>query len=222
MGVTLPPGVFSQVMFSTQHAPFLAAAFDRLVGIELKGVRMNAQVMGDFATRVTASISDHVEELSAALYLPETRNIERIAKDNKIEPRTAMVEYLANAYLFRSLRDYFDLPRQDFFPQLDVGGFLAFTFNGSIVASPPTPKRLRALHYTRMPSRNTKLHTSSWEGEMKSGIALGHRLETTAFTASAVRMLLYVPTEKSHLFEAIRESSVIGSLSVSSFVTRKP
>src|SRR5947207_3422979 len=106
----ITPGKFSQVMYGQQQAGLLEAAFDRLLSLELDGSQVNAQRMGEFATQVASSISDHCKELSAALPSFERENVERIAKDNGMEPRLATVEYLSNAYMFRAIRDYFGLP----------------------------------------------------------------------------------------------------------------
>ncbi len=217
----LDPGMFSQAMYGQQQTELLEAAFGRLLNLELNGSQVNAQRMGEFATQVAASISDHFEELAAALPFFEKQNVERIAKDNGTEPRAATVEYLSNAYMFRAIRDYFGLPPQDIFTQMDAGGFLAFTWNGSIVASPPEidPTR-RTFHYTRMPSRKNSIETSSRNGELRRDILIGHRLRTSAFKTSAVLRLLYIPEDQAPLFEAIRESAIASSLSVSRFITR--
>jgi hypothetical protein len=215
------PGNMTQMMYATQQVGLLEAAFDRLLGLEIDGRAMNARGIQDFATQVASSISDHYEELSAVLPHSERENVRRIAKEHGLATRDATIEYLANAYLFRAIRDYFDLPRQDAFQQMDAGGFLAFTCNGSLVASPPRDgARRRTFHYTRMPSRTDITETSSREGELLGDVAVGHRMISSALSTSAVHRLLYVPNGRSDLFEAIRGTMVAASLSVSMFVTR--
>jgi hypothetical protein len=219
MSVVSATGMFSQVMYATQQASLLEEAFSRLVGIELGETQLDAQSMSDFAARVATSISRHADEFAAALHLPEKRNIEKIASHSGLKPRAAMVEYLANDYLFRAIRDYFELPRKKTFPQGDAGGFLAFTYNGSIVASPSASSRLRKIHYTRMPSRDASLESSIQYGALRGDIEIDRCLATTAFTTSAVRMLLYVPERQSHLFDSIQENTFAG-VSMTSLITR--
>jgi hypothetical protein len=219
---TIPSsGQFTQIiLFGTQQAILFESAMHDFLGFfDVKEARMDARSMEGFATRLTASVADHVEKLSAALDPSEKRNILRIAEKNGIEPRAAKIEYLAKAFLFRAFRHYFDLPQTNIFPHLDKGGFLVFTSNGSMVASPPTPERERTLHYTRMPSRKIPFQTSSQDGHMHRDIVCGHRLATSAFTTSAVQMLLYVPKEQSHLFDTICENAITGSFTISTFVT---
>lgn len=213
---------FSNNMYASQQASLLEAAFGHCLNLELDQTQMNAQRMGEFATTVAASISDHYDELSAALPQTERQHVvERLAEDNGMGTRSAVVEYLSNAYMFRVIRDYFGLPRQDIFPQLDIGGFLAFTGNGSIVASPPEDDlKRRTFHYTRMPSRRISFQTSSQNGGLLGDVRVGHRLKATSFHTSAIQRLLYIPASKAGLFETIRRSMIASSLSVSAFVSR--
>ena len=215
-----PPGLFSQTMYGSGQTQLVEAAFVRFLNVELDGSRMNAGKIGEIATQVTRAISDHYETFSSALPVPEKENVERIAKASGIDVKPATIEYLSNAYLFRAIRDYFDLPNKDRFPRFDIGGFLVFTMNGSIVASPAEDSSDRTFHYTRMPSRKTECETSSRNGRLKDDIAVGHGLKSTAYATSAIRRLLYVPAQKADLFEAVHRSVTSASLSVSRFVTR--
>lgn len=212
-----PPGLFSQTMYGTGQTGLVQAAFVKFLDVELDGSRMNAGKIGEIATQVTRTISDHYEDFSAALPVSEQRNVGRIAKESGIAIKPATIEYLSNAYLFRAIRDYFDLPNQDHFPRFDIGGFIVFTMNGSILASPAEDSRNRTFHYTRMPSRKNVSATSSRNGRLYEDIAVGQPLIASAYTTSAVSRLLYVPAQRADLFESVHQSITSASLSVSQF-----
>jgi hypothetical protein len=217
-------GQMTQVMMGQSQAGLLESAFGHFLNLELQGDQLNAQKMREFATQVTVSITQHVDVLSRALPFAERQNIERIARENRLDVHSAQIEYLANAYMFRAIRDYFDLPSGNAFSQFDAGGFLAFTGNGSIVASPPEAAsgRRRTLHYSKMPSRDNSVETRSYQGDLLGDVMVGDRLATSAFTTSAVRMLLTIPARQALLFDAIRESTLAGTASVSMIMTRRP
>jgi hypothetical protein len=175
------------------------------------------------AERIAGTVSDHYERLSSSLDATERAWVRQIATSNGIDERNAGIEYLSNACLFQAMRSYFDLPNQDRMPWTDFGGFLAFTWNGSIIASPPAwGEGRRTFHYTRMPSRTADLDTSSRDGALLRDPEVGHRLVTSVFTSSAVRKLLYVPAARAQMFSEIHNSMVLGSATISRIVTRKP
>lgn len=222
MTMTLAPGTFSQAMYATRQIGLLESAFDRLLGLELDGSRMDAQSMGEFVSEVAASVSNHYGELSAALPQSDRQHVQRIAAESGLEARAATVEYLSNAYMFRAIRDYFGLPPKNVFHQMDAGGFLAFTWNGSIVASPPeSGSRWRTLHYTRMPSRTNRIETSSRNAELLRDIVVGHRLRSSTLTTSPIQRLLSVPETQFDLFQAVRDSMVAASITLSSIASKR-
>jgi hypothetical protein len=221
MSAYIPMGGLTNVVMG--QSGLLENAFGHFLSLELNGDQLNAQRMQSFATEVTSAIATHLEPLAAALPPLERINIEKIATESRIPVRTAQIEYLSNAYLVRAIRDYFDLPAGSVFPQFDTGGFLAFTGNGSIIASPPepSPRRGRTLHYSRMPSRDNSVQTRSYPALLLGDITVGDSLASSAFRTSAVRMLLTIPPRQALLFDEIQQTTLTGSASVSMILSRR-
>lgn len=205
-------GEMTRVLHGVEGEDVLEAAFDRLLGADIDRRSITAEQLEQMAAELTRTIFDNLAELAAAVPAGERATIRELADRHGIDERVALTEYLANAFLFRVIRDFHDLQKRDRFSKDDTAGFVIFTRNGSLVSSPPIerPGQERTFHYMKMPSRKTKVKTGSRTSRLEEDITIGARL-MSGYHTSAVTLILSIPLDKADLFDQIRRHTEAGS-----------
>ncbi len=187
----------------------LEDAIDNFLSQELRRESSDAQSLARIADQLTATIRRNLPVLSATLSTEQRDRVRAIAGKASVSEQSALIEYLANASLFSSLRIYYDLQPQERVSMHDLaGGFIALSQNGSIISSSPhvRPTSNRMIHYMRMPSRNINMDPAvSTRGQLLEDVQVGHRFKSSAFRSSQVTLLLYIDPSKAREFEQLRE-----------------
>lgn len=197
----------------------LAESFAHLLNVELRGDGLNGEKIGAMSESIVASVRERYDELSAALTARERMAIEAMIPDSNASIEQITTEYIANALMFRAIRDFYELAKAHHIPMGSKSGFILLTVNGSIVSSPPiaNPDHTRHISYTRIPSRTIELQTGQHNGRLKKDIEEGHKFHSEGLHTSAISLIIEIPEGRQDLFELVDKSSTTSLASVSMF-----
>jgi hypothetical protein len=136
--------------------------------------------------------------------------IEKIAEDEKADPKRVGAEYLVQERIFFELSKFFELIEADTFSKTSADGLVALTDSNSfVIATPPDERDRRIIEYIRIPSRK-----ESWDGEttMANGkfernIQTQDRLIVEGgLSTSPIKAIAVIPSGKAEIIESISES----------------
>lgn len=217
-------GQMTLAVYDADHPTLLDAACRDFVNIwghedgqvgDLDHIRL-----ASLGENLAQTIHHDLERWWCLLEPRDKENVNRLVKkigQNNNQAKELKAEYIANRCLFIIIRDHFKLDKKQFMSHYDVGGFIFLTYNGSMVSSPPLEAagQSRTLYYVKMPSRiDSGAQTRDYTNvRLRSDIEVDKECRHSAMKRmSPVRFLIYVPPQKAHIFDRVRETAEQSSM----------